>query len=75
MPYGPYGKGDVRRAVGCCLTAMDGGISKLPCGPLVAVGAICCVRAFGDGFLARIADTLETLSCTKQPAWIAAWQL
>ena len=60
MPSVPYGKGDVRKAVGRCLTAMDGGISKRLCGPLVAVGAMCCVRAFRDGLLARIAETRET---------------
>ena len=41
---------------------MDGGVSKRPCGPLVVVGAMCCVRAFKDGLLARITDTRETLS-------------
>ena len=41
-------------------TVMDGGISKRLCGPLVAVGAMCCVRAFRDGLLARIAETRET---------------
>ena len=58
----PYGKGDVRKAVGRRLTVIEGGISNRPCGPLVAVGAMCCVRAFMDGLLARIADTRETSS-------------
>ena len=40
MPSVPYGKGDVRKAVGLCLTVIDGGISKRPCWPLVTVGAI-----------------------------------
>ena len=65
MPSVPYGKGDVSKAVSCCVTVIDGGTSKLACWPLVVVGAICCVRAFRNGLLARIADTLETLSCTK----------
>ena len=60
MPSVPYGTGNVRKAVGLCLTVIDGGISKRPCWPLVAVGAMSCVRAFRDGFLALIADTLET---------------
>ena len=59
-----YGKGDVRKAVGGCLTVIEEGISKQPCWPLVAVGANsakCCVSALRDGLLlARIADTLET---------------
>ena len=59
-PSAPYGKGDVRKDVGWCLTVMDGGISNRLCVPFVAVGAMCCVRAFRDGSLARIADIRET---------------
>ena len=40
---------------------IEEGISKLPCGPLVTVGAMCCVRAFRDGLLARIAETSSWL--------------
>ena len=74
MPSVPYGKGDVRKAVGRCLTAMDGGISKRLCGPLVAVGAMCCVRAFRDVLL-KHEKHRHGYICTKQPARIAALQL
>ena len=46
MPSVPYGKGDVRKAVGRCLTVMDGRISNRPCGPLVVAGATCCAGPF-----------------------------
>ena len=48
---------------------IEEGISKLPCWPLVTVGAMCCVHAFRDGLLARIADTRETLS------WLHLYQV
>ena len=62
MPSVPHGKGGVRKAVGWCLSVLDGGISSLPCWPfkLVAVGAMCFVSAFGDGLFAWIEDTRET---------------
>ena len=44
IPSVPYGKGDVRKAVGRCLTLIEEGISKRPCGSLATVGALCCVR-------------------------------
>ena len=55
-------------------TVMDGGISKRLCGPLVAVGAMCCVRAFRDVLL-KHEKHRHGYICTKQPARIAALQL
>ena len=58
----PDGKMDGRKAVGLYVIFMAGGISNLPCDPVVTVVARCCAGAFKDGFVVRIADTRATSS-------------